>query len=195
MHQKLKFIAVPLLILTMQSVPVLQLAAYAEKPIPASSARGRAAASSKKRFELESGTSVRLRFTEAISSKTAQRDQPVFFQVAEDVFVNGKLVIAEGAKAKGYVREVQKSGMLGKKGKLDIALRQVVLTSGEKVKLRASRSEGGDVSGGVIAVAAIINPLLLLIKGKNISYDEGIEFDAYVAEDYDLNPGDFGSGK
>jgi hypothetical protein len=48
---------------------------------------------------------------------------------------------------------------------------------------------------GVIAVAAIINPLLLLIKGKNISYEEGIEFDAYVAEDYDLNPGDFGSGK
>jgi hypothetical protein len=195
MHQKLKFIAVPLLVLTLQSVPVLQLAAYAEKPIPASSARGRAAASSKKRFELESGTSVRLRFTEAISSKTAQRDQPVFFQVAEDVFVNGKLVIAEGAKAKGYVREVQKSGMMGKKGKLDIALRQVELVSGEKVKLRASRSEGGELSGGVIAVAAIINPLLLLIKGKNIAYEEGIEFDAYVSEDYELNPGDFGSGK
>jgi hypothetical protein len=194
MHQKLKFIAVPLLILTLQSVPVLQLAAYAEKPIPASSARGRAA-SSKKKFELESGTSVRLRFTEAISSKTAQRDQPVFFQVAEDVFVNGKLVIAEGAKAKGYVREVQKSGMMGKKGKLDIALRQVELVSGEKVKLRASRSEGGELSGGVIAVAAIINPLLLLIKGKNIAYEEGIEFDAYVSEDYELNPGDFGSGK
>jgi hypothetical protein len=194
MHQKLKFIAVPLLILTLQSVPVLQLAAYAEKPIPASSARGRAA-SSKKKFELESGTSVRLRFTEAISSKTAQRDQPVFFQVAEDVFVNGKLVIAEGAKAKGYVREVQKSGMMGKKGKLDIALRQVELVSGEKVKLRASRSEGGEISGGVIAVAAIINPLLLLIKGKNIAYEEGIEFDAYVSEDYELNPGDFASGK
>jgi translation elongation factor EF-Tu-like GTPase len=143
MHQKLKFIAVPLLILTMQSVPMLQLSAYAEKPIPASSARGRVAASSKKRFELESGTSVRLRFNEAISSKTAQRDQPVFFQVAEDVFVNGKLVIAEGAKAKGYVREVQKSGMMGKKGKLDIALRQVELVSGEKVKLLASPVEGG----------------------------------------------------
>jgi hypothetical protein len=78
---------------------------------------------------------------------------------------------------------------------LDIALRQVELVSGEKVKLRASRSEGGELSGGVIAVAAIINPLLLLIKGKNIAYEEGIEFDAYVSEDYELNPGDFGSGK
>jgi hypothetical protein len=188
---KYKFIALPLLVVALQATPIMQFAAYAgNKPIPVAAA-GSSNNKKVKKFELEDGTSVRLKFKEDISSKTALQDQPVYFSVAEDVFLNGKLVIAEGAVAKGVVREVQKSGFMGKKGKLDILIRQVELTTGEKVKLRASRENGGQVSGGVIAVAAIINPLFLLIKGKNVSYQAGAEFDAYVAEDYDLNPSDF----
>lgn len=180
----------PMLILTLQAVPMLQLSAQAaSKPTPASMSKVRPKA--QRPFILEDGEIVRLRFREDISSKTAQPDQPVYLQVAEDVFLDGRLIIQEGAPAKGVVREVQKSGMLGKKGKLDIQVRQVTLVTGEKIKLRAARENGGSVSGGVIAAAAIVNPLFLLIKGKNVTYQAGAEFDAYVAEDYELDPNAF----
>jgi hypothetical protein len=99
--------------------------------------------------------------------------------------------VKAGALAQGYVREVKRAGMLGRKGKLDIALRQVELADGSKVRLRASQQQGGGVSGGVIAAAAILNPLFLLIKGKSVNYKQGMEFDAFVDGDFALEPGNF----
>jgi hypothetical protein len=89
---------------------------------------------------------------------------------------------------------VKRSGMLGRKGKLDVALRQIELVDGSRIKVRAAKSQGGQVSGGVIAVAAIINPLFLLIKGKNVTYTQGAEFDAFVDGDFELDPSSFKAG-
>lgn len=109
----------------------------------------------------------------------------------EDVQVGRKIVIAKGARARGIVLEAQKAGMLGRKGKLEIGLRDVELVTGDRVDLRSIQEEGGGNEGGVIAAAAIVNPLFLLIKGKNVTYEEGTEFTAYVRGDYELNPSEF----
>jgi hypothetical protein len=192
---KKKLVAVTGLILTLQLFPMAQFAAYAEKPLPPStSVSGGQKAIPKASFQMEDGTTVRLKFVNELSSKTAEQDQPIEFRVVDDVYLKGKLVIAEGAMAKGYVREVKRSGMLGRKGKLDVALRQIELADGSRIKIRAAKSQGGQVSGGVIAVAAIINPLFLLIKGKNVIYTQGAEFDAFVDGDFELDPSSFKAG-
>jgi hypothetical protein len=143
------------------------------------------------KFGLADGTEVKLKFKQTISSKDAKVNDPVEFEVAETVRVNGKVVIAQGAPARGTVVDVQRSGMLGRKGKLDIAIKEVTLLSGERVSLRASQKSGGGTSGGVIAVAALISPLALLFKGKNTTYEAGTEVTAFVEGNFELAPNKF----
>ncbi len=143
------------------------------------------------KFELTDGTEVRLKFVQAISSKTARADASVAFEVAEDIQIGSKIVIAKGSKARGMVLSAEKAGMFGKKGSLNILVRDVELVSGERVKLRSMQSEGGGNNSGVLAAAAVVNPLFLLIKGKNVTYEPGTEFMAFVDGDFELEPSNF----
>jgi hypothetical protein len=145
----------------------------------------------RKRFELTDGTEVRLKFIQALSSKTARADASITFEVAEDVQVGTKIVITKGSKARGTVLNAEKAGIFGKKGSLDIQVRDVELVSGERIKLRSIHSEGGGNNGGVLAAAAVVNPLFLLIKGKNVTYEPGTEFIAFVDGDFELEPSNF----
>jgi hypothetical protein len=190
---KTKFITAASLVLSLQILPIAQIASLAEVPIPPNTTNAPAKPQVKTAFQLDDGKMIRLKFVNEISSKTAEKDQAIEFQVVEDLYINNKLVVKAGALAQGYVREVKRSGMLGRKGKLDIALRQVELADGSKVRLRASQQQGGGVSGGVIAAAAILNPLFLLIKGKSVNYKQGMEFDSFVDGDFALEPSNFQS--
>ncbi|KAM3098362.1 hypothetical protein ACKFKF_17550 [Phormidesmis sp. 146-12] len=142
-------------------------------------------------FGLADGTPIKLKFKQTVSSKNAEKNDPIEFEVAEDVIISNAVVIAKGASAKGVVTDVKRSGMLGRKGKLEIAIKEVTLVSGERVALRGSKEGGGGTSGGIIAVAAIINPLALLFKGKNMTYEAGTEVGAFVDGDFALDRNKF----
>jgi hypothetical protein len=118
-------------------------------------------------FGLADGTPVKVKFKQTISSKTAKENDPVEFEVSEDVLVENVIVIAKGALARGIVTKAKRSGMLGRKGKLEISLKEVTLVSGERVAIRAEQKSGGGTSGGIIALAVVVTPLALLFKGKN----------------------------
>lgn len=142
-------------------------------------------------FGLTDGTPIKLKFKQAVSSKTAQKDDPIEFEVAEDVKVGNTIVIAKGAIAKGVVTNVRRSGMLGRKGKLEIAIQEVTLVNGERVSLRGNQQAGGGNAGGILAVAAVINPLALLFKGKNVTYEVGTETSAFVDGNFALDRSKF----
>jgi hypothetical protein len=144
-------------------------------------------------FILTDNTPVKLRFKETITSKTAQENQLIEFEVAEDVLVNGITVIPRGVIAKGIIAEVKRARMLGRRGKINIILKEVQISSGERVALRASTGKGGGLSGGTIALSAIVTPLFLLMGGKEAKYTAGTEFSAFVDGDYALDPSKFGS--
>jgi hypothetical protein len=193
---KKRIFVASMLLFSLQIAPTLQLPAFAEKPIPAESAVKSSKAKPISRFELEDGTVVRLKFKETVSSKTAQMEQPVKFEVVDDVFVDGKLVIAKGSPAKGRVASVQKARFLGQSGDLVIDLKQVTLESGERIKIRALKISDPDIGRSVaVGVVSSLNPLAMLIKGKNKVYKEGEEFDAFVDGDFELNPSSFSAPK
>jgi hypothetical protein len=142
-------------------------------------------------FILADNTPVKLRFKETITSKTAQENQLIEFEVAEDILVKGITVIPRGAIAKGIIAEVKRARMLGRRGKISIVLKEVQLASGERVALRAITGKGGGLSGGAIALSAIVTPLFLLMGGKEAKYTAGTEFSAFIDGDYALNPAKF----
>jgi hypothetical protein len=162
------------------AAPIIKIS-QARQPLPPASAAPAFA------FGLTDGTPIKLKFRQTVSSKTAEKNDPIDFEVAEDVIVSNAVVIARGSSARGVVTNVRRSGMLGRKGKLEIALKEVTLVSGERVALRGSKEGGGGTAGGLIAVAAIINPLALLFKGKNMTYEAGTEVGAFVDGDFVLD--------
>ncbi|NJM57672.1 MAG: hypothetical protein HC857_09875 [Synechococcales cyanobacterium RU_4_20] len=142
-------------------------------------------------FGLADGTPVKLKFKQQLSSKTARTNDPVEFAVAEDILIDNRVVISQGRSPTALYAKPRSAGMLGRKGKLDIAITEVTLSSGERVSLRASSEVGGGNSGGVIAAAAILNPLFLLMSGKNATYEPGTEVSAFIDGDYELDPRKF----
>jgi hypothetical protein len=142
-------------------------------------------------FILTDNTPIKLKFKETISSKTAEENRPIEFEVAEDIVVKGVIVIAKGTTAKGMISEVKRAKMLGRKGKISIILKEVALVSGERISLRSSQSQGGGLSAGTIALSAVITPFFLLMGGKEAKYTAGTEFSAFVDGDYALDPTKF----
>ena len=140
-------------------------------------------------YLLQEGTIVEVMTTEPINSKTAEEGTTIYLEVADDVEVRGKIVIAAGSIVKGEITEASKAKMLGKAGKLDFTIDYVKAIDGTNVRLRSNRSfEGKNKQGGVIAAAVLLSPVALFVKGKDITIDKGKKFRVYVDKDYKIDP-------
>ena len=130
------------------------------------------------------GTEFAVVTAEEISSKTAAEGDPLTFKVADNVTVDGRVVIAEGAIVKGVVSEAQKSGMMGRGGKLNIRIESVAAVDGQKIKLRAAKAKtGDDKTGTTVALAVVFGPLGLLKKGKNAKIPANTKITVYTDEE------------
>ncbi len=130
------------------------------------------------------GTELTVVTTEEISSKTAAEGDPLNFKVAEDVTVNGRLVIAKDTLVKGTVSSAKKSGMMGRGGSLAIRIESTMTVDNQKVKLRSSKGkEGGDKTGTTVALVVLFGPLGFLKKGKNAIIKPGTQIKAFTDED------------
>ena len=67
---------------------------------------------------ISDATAIRLALTEELSSATNQVDDPVRFEVTEDVRVGDVVVVPKGSTAVGHVVEVEPKRRLGRAGKL-----------------------------------------------------------------------------
>jgi hypothetical protein len=135
------------------------------------------------RIVVREGTDVKLRFIEALSSKTAHAGDPVTMELAEDLRVNDVTVVHEGAKATGEITVAKKAGMLGKGG--DLALQLYYLKAGDnKIKLRGTKGKEGDSKVGTAIVLTVLVGIFGLMKhGKNAEIPAGTTLTAYVMDD------------
>ena len=134
------------------------------------------------------GTELSVVTTEELSSKTAAENDAVTFDVDEDVVINGHVVIAKGSKVKGIVSEAEKSGRMGKSGKLNIRIESTTAVDGQKIKLRASKSgKGGDKTGSVIALSLLVSPLFLLKRGKDAKVKAGTKIKVFTDEEKQIS--------
>lgn len=132
---------------------------------------------------IRDGTDVKLRFTERLSSKTAQAGDSISLVLAEDLRVDGITVVTEGAKALGQITVAQKAGMLGKGG--DLALQLLYLDAGDdRIKLRGNKGqEGASQVGAAIALTVFVGIFGLLKHGKDAEIPAGTTITAYVMDD------------
>jgi hypothetical protein len=130
------------------------------------------------------GTEFTVVTTEEISSKTATEGDALSFKVAEDVKINGIVVIAKDALVKGIVASAKKAGMMGKGGNLGIRVESTTTIDNQKIKLRSSKGkEGSDKTGTTVALVVLFGPLGFLKHGKNATIKPGTNIKVFTDEE------------
>jgi len=141
------------------------------------------------------GTKLRVRLDQSISSGTAEQGQAVELSITEAVHVNDQVVIPEGARVTGTVTMAQEKRHMGRAGKLDFSIDRVRAVDGEWIPIRytVNKAAGGShaVSTGVLTAGAAVlfwpaAPAFLLIKGKDVTINKGVVFDAFTDADHVL---------
>jgi hypothetical protein len=137
---------------------------------------------------LQDGTPVRLRLNRLVSSATAHVGETVDFEVTEPVINQNLVVIPKGAVALGKVTKVETKRRFGRAGELEISVDSVRLPDGRTIPLRATHETGeGDMSGARKAATVAASPVLVWVKGKDVTFDKGTETTAYVSGDVRLD--------
>ncbi len=147
---------------------------------------------------IETGTPVKLRLANTISSSHAHKGDRLNLVVENDVAIRGFTVISAGAKAQGSVIRVKGKRPLGIGGDVILQLDSVALTTGENTQLTArkefkGRSRKVRMAIG-IAVTAVIYlpaaPAFLLTPGRDSTVLKGTELTAYTKGDVSIDEQD-----
>jgi hypothetical protein len=97
----------------------------------------------------------------------------------------------------GTVMEARPKRRMGRGGKLRVTVDYAVLTTGEKVALRAAKEAAGDGRVGTMVVgmafSSVLSPLFLLMRGDDITIPKGTQITAYVNGTAFLGPAKAGS--
>jgi len=155
---------------------------------PAASAAAPAAPAAPAKLILKEGTDVKLKFSDDLSSKTANEGDPVNLVLDEDLKVGDVVVVKAGAKATGTITNAKKAGMMGKAGELNMRLEHLK-AGDQRVRLRGSKGKEGEGKvGTAVALTVLFGPIGLIKHGKNVDVKAGTPLAAYVDEDVALDP-------
>jgi hypothetical protein len=127
-------------------------------------------------FTLRNGTPIHLKLSKTMSSATSHVGDVVELQVAEEVIVDGLSVIPPGSAAIGLVTEAEPKRRMGHGGKLAFSVNFVRLKDDEKAVVRSFQETTSNSAGGILPLSS----------GKEVVYNQGMEFTAYVDGDMQL---------
>lgn len=133
-------------------------------------------------------TIINVELTDAISSKTIKKGDRVPLRTLENIIINNVIVIPAGTPVEGVVTKATKSGLFGRSGKLEFTINSVKTVNNVRIPLQyvAMKEAGSD--GGAVAVAALVSVVGgLFMKGKNVEFPAGTQFQAKVTTDTDLH--------
>ena len=126
-----------------------------------------------------------------VSSKNNKTGEEVNFKILENVIINNVIIIPKDTIGIGYVYEARKAGGLGRKGNLSVAGREIRTVNNIKVSLRWGLQGHGNTDGGagvvvgvVVAAVSIVGGLFM--KGSNITFPAGTDFEVIVKNNVDL---------
>jgi len=127
--------------------------------------------------EIPSGTEIRIRLGQTISSKKAQPGDSWDGTLSRDVLVNGEIVARRGDRVQGKVVDAQASGRLSGTAKLDLQLISVngipVVTETVGQTGQGHGGRNAKAAGGTAVAGAIIGAIAGGGKGAAIGAGAG----------------------
>lgn len=152
--------------------------------------------SAQQTLTIPTGTAVRIRTTQQVSSETARVGDDVPMEVLADVAVDGYVVIRQGAPVIAVVSLAKEAKTLGRRGHVAVSLKYAEAVTGEHVFVSGERNEKGNgkkakiitemaattvITGGAVAL------LWLFEKGNDSTISPGTAFTVYAAADTQID--------
>lgn len=136
---------------------------------------------------IPAGTTVYCTLDESLSTKKrssqyVQQGDRVRAKVAEDVVVDGRVVIEAGTVVWSEVRRARRAKVAGIRGRLDVEANTVTAVDNQTIPLRGGYDRSGKGRFAITAAltAAVAWPFIF-IKGKQARLPRGVIFDAQTA--------------
>jgi hypothetical protein len=144
-------------------------------------------------IEIQEGTKIKVRLEQQLSSATADEGQPVQFAVTDDIKVGDVVAIKSQSVVNGTVIQSVRKRRMGRTGKLDFSIDEIIAPDGGKIPLRYSlvKKEGGShaVRTGVITAGVAVlfwpaAPFVLLAHGKDTVFNKGTTYEVFTDAKY-----------
>ncbi|MCK4309595.1 MAG: hypothetical protein KAW42_06440, partial [Candidatus Atribacteria bacterium] len=143
---------------------------------------------------IPAGILVPIRFLGTLSSKDNKAGETFNFQIAENVFLDNKLVIPTNSEGVGEIIEAKRATILSRPGKLEIEFKPILALDGTPLSLILGEEAQKEneriaiaVGVGILGLIILSNPIGLvagaLVPGKNVKIEEGTEIFLQVKED------------
>jgi hypothetical protein len=142
---------------------------------------------------LKRHTDVKLTFDNALSSKTAEVGQVVWFHVEDPVIVDGRTVIAAGTKVKATIVRVRGRARYGVNARIQMDIRHIRCVDGTfapigyKTKNLDYGTRTGEASAATIGGEVLLGPVGLIggyfIMGKQLNVKPGDKMTVEVQKD------------
>lgn len=141
---------------------------------------------------LKSGTPVVVECMQTLNSKNLTEGQTVNVRVKYNVVVNKQTVIAAGALGNATITDVQKPGIFGKAGRMEVQVQSVQSVDGQQILVSGMNmlAEGQNKKGlawglsiGLFLLTLVGGAVGLFIKGKPAELRSGTTTNTTVASD------------
>jgi hypothetical protein len=143
---------------------------------------------------IPAGTLVPVRFLSTLSSKNNKTGETFNFQIAENVFLDNKLIIPANYEGVGEITKAKKATFLSRPGKLEIEFKSFSALDGTSLNLILGEKAEEEnkrlymaVGAGILGLIILSSPVGLvfgaLIPGKNVKIEEGTEMFLQVESD------------
>lgn len=134
---------------------------------------------------LRAGTPIALKMAEGLTTqgKNLRVGQRFQMETAEDISVNGQVVIPAGSPATGEVTTVRNKGMWGKSGGINARL-LFVRANGQQIRLAGQMDDKGKTgTAGVVGAIAFVPLAGFFVTGSSAEIPLGAPVNGFVDED------------
>jgi len=137
-----------------------------------------------KEILLKEETTLKIVLNKSISSSNSAIGQPIEAEVAEDIIIDDRIIIAKGSPVKGSISAVETAKRIGKGGSISLQISSVRAVDEQKVSLRSGLGRNGsDKTGKTVALTVIFGLPGLLVKGREAGMVKGTKITAFVDDD------------
>jgi hypothetical protein len=139
---------------------------------------------------LRSGAPVPVVLAQALTTKgkNLKVGQRVDLEVAQDVLLNGKVVIPARSPVEGVLTQVRNKGMWGKSGAIYLEIKSVSV-NGTAVRLRGDMNSRGETgTAGVVGAIVALPVAGFFVTGTSAEMPLGMTGRAFLDQDITLAP-------
>lgn len=128
---------------------------------------------------LPANTRVAIELMENLSSSLSRMGETVWFRVAEDVSVEGQIVVPRGTPVKATIRQVKAGSSFGAQGTIDVALVSADLDGGPRVPLIGQVAAAGDDRAAGVMTGILVGAF---IKGTEAFHMSGTRYAGWTGD-------------